>query len=214
MKIIDTRIETMQIELLEASKEIKRCTNCYNGHLLLDTLGGRFDTYTNPEEALANKAFMMREIIDEKDSECDGSTCMRVSVVVDVFKRDNDEPRFSPCDENEVGDAIEYYYKARKEAENTKQEEANKEEANKGDDGFTIIDGIPFNADKLVYHDIKKEVPAPNMTVVALTKNGCWFAGRFDYDTWKFKDGSDFDPGLADDEVVAWFKVPLLHKIQ
>ena len=106
MRIIDTRIETMQIELLEASKEIKRCANCYNGRLLLDTLGGRFDTYTNPEEALANKAFMMREIIDEGDSECDGSTCMRVSVVVDVFKRDNDEPRFSPCDENEVGDAL------------------------------------------------------------------------------------------------------------
>ena len=211
MKIIDTRIETMQIELLEASKEIKRCTNCYNGHLLLDTLGGRFDTYTNPEEALANKAFMMREIIDEKDSECDGSTCMRVSVVVDVFKRDNDEPRFSPCDENEVSDAIEYYYKARKNAESA---EADKEEANKEDDGFTMIEGMPFKTDKLVYHDIKKEVPGPNLTVIALTKNGCWFAGRFDLDTWKFKDGSDFDPGLANDEVVAWFKVPLLHKIQ
>ena len=77
-----------------------------------------------------------------------------------------------------------------------------------------MIEGLPYKANKLVYHDIKKEVPAPNMTVVALTKNGCWFAGRFDYDTWKFKDGSDFDPGLADDEVVAWFKVPLLHKIQ
>lgn len=211
MRIIDTRIETMQIELLEASKEIKRCANCYNGHLLLDTLGGRFDTYTNPEEALANKAQMIRDVIDEENSECDGSTCMRVSVVVDVFKRDNDEPRFSPCDENEVGDAIEYYYKARKNAE---QEEANKEEANKEDDGFTMIEGMPFKADKLVYYDIKKEVPSPNMTVVALTKNGCWFAGRFDYDTWKFKDGSDFDPGVADDEVVAWFKVPLLHKIQ
>ena len=209
MKIIDTRIETMQIELLEASKEIKRCTNCYNGHLLLDTLGGRFDTYTNPEEALANKAFMMREIIDEKDSECDGSTCMRVSVVVDVFKRDNDEPRFSPCDENEVSDAIEYHYKARKNAKIVEQEEENEE-----DDGFTMIEGMPYKANKLVYHDIKKEVPAPNMTVVALTKNECWFVGRFDLDTWKFRDGSDFDPGLSDDEVVAWFKVPLLHKIQ
>ena len=211
MRIIDTRIETMQIELLEASKDIMRGTNCFNGHVLLDTLGGRFNTYTNPEDALAGKAFMIREIINDGDSECDGSTCLRVSVVVDVFKRDNDEPRFSPCDENEVGDAIEYYYKARKEAE---QEEANKEEANKGDDGFTMIEGMPYKANKLVYHDIKKEVPAPNMTVVALTKNGCWFAGRFDLETWKFKDGSDFDPGLADDEVVAWFKVPLLHKIQ
>ena len=199
----------MQIELLEASKEIRRSTNCYNGRVLLDTLGGKSDTYTNPEEALANKAFMLREIIDEGDSEYNGSTCMRVSVVVDVFKRDNDEPRFSPCDENEVADAIEYYYKARKDAD------ANKEvEANKDNDGFTMIEGMPYKANKLVYHDIKKEVPAPNMTVVALTKNGCWFAGRFDYDTWKFKDGSDFDPGVADDEVVAWFKVPLLHKIQ
>ena len=142
MRIIDTRIETMQIELLEASKEIKRCTNCYNGRLLLDTLGGRFDTYTNPEEALANKAFMMREIIDEGDSECDGSTCMRVSVVVDVFKRDNDEPRFSPCDENEVADAIEYYYKARKEADNAKEEQD--AESDKEDDGFTMIEGAPF----------------------------------------------------------------------
>ena len=211
MRIIDTRIETMQIELLEASKDIMRGTNCFNGHVLLDTLGGRFNTYTNPEDALAGKAFMIREIINDGDSECDGSTCLRVSVVVDVFKRDNTEARFSPCDENEVGDAIEYYYKARK---NEEQEEANNEEANKEDDGFTMIEGIPFNSDKLVYHDIKKEVPSPNMTVVALTKNGCWFAGRFDYDTWKFKDGSDFDPGLADDEVVAWFKVPLLHKIQ
>ena len=155
MRIIDTRIETMQIELLEASKEIKRCANCYNGRLLLDTLGGRFDTYTNPEEALANKAFMMREIIDEGDSECDGSTCMRVSVVVDVFKRDNDEPRFSPCDENEVADAIEYYYKARKEAA---QEEANKE-----DDGFVKLEGLPFKANKLVYHNAKEEKPSATM---------------------------------------------------
>ena len=205
MRIIDTRIETMQIELLEASKEIKRCANCYNGRLLLDTLGGRFDTYTNPEEALANKAFMMREIIDEGDSECDGSTCMRVSVVVDVFKRDNDEARFSPCDENEVADAIEYYYKAHKDAE---QEEANKE-----DDGFTRVEGLPFKAHKVVYYDINKEVPAPNRTVIALTEKGCWFAGIYEDDCWKFKDGSVYDPGVTQDEVVAWFKVPTLIKI-
>ena len=212
MKIIDTRIETMQIELLEASKEIKRCTNCYNGHLLLDTLGGRFDTYTNPEEALANKAFMMREIIDEKDSECDGSTCMRVSVVVDVFKRDNDEPRFSPCDENEVGDAIEYYYKARKEAENTKQEEANKEEANKGDDGLTMIEGLPYKANKLVYHNEKEEKPLPFMTVIALTENGCWFSGSYEDGCWKYANGSVFDHEAVGGYVVAWFCVPVLQK--
>ena len=208
MKIIDTRIETMQIELLEASKEIKRCTNCYNGHLLLDTLGGRFDTYTNPEEALANKAFMMREIIDEKDSECDGSTCMRVSVVVDVFKRDNDEPRFSPCDENEVSDAIEYYYKARKEAENTKQEEANKE-----DDGLTMIEGLPYKANKLVYHNEKEEKPLPFMTVIALTENGCWFSGSYEDGCWKYANGSVFDHEAVGGYVVAWFCVPVLQKV-
>ena len=208
MKIIDTRIETMQIELLEASKEIKRCTNCYNGHLLLDTLGGRFDTYTNPEEALANKAFMMREIIDEKDLECDGSTCMRVSVVVDVFKRDNDEPRFSPCDENEVSDAIEYYYKARKEAENTKQEEANKE-----DDGLTMIEGLPYKANKLVYHNEKEEKPLPFMTVIALTENGCWFSGSYEDGCWKYANGSVFDHEAVGGYVVAWFCVPVLQKV-
>lgn len=211
MKIIDTRIETMQIELLEASKEIKRCANCYNGHILLDTLGGRFDTYTNPEEALANKAFMMREIIDEGDSECDGSTCMRVSVVVDVFKRDNDEPRFSPCDENEVGDAIDYYYKARKNAE---KEEANKEEANKEDDGFTRLEDMPFKADKLIYYNAKTGKPDSYRTVIALTDNGFWFAGRYQEDVWKFKDGGVFDPEAAGGEVVAWFEVPTLHRIQ
>ena len=207
MKIIDTRIETMQIELLEASKEIKRCTNCYNGHLLLDTLGGRFDTYTNPEEALANKAFMMREIIDEKDSECDGSTCMRVSVVVDVFKRDNDEPRFSPCDENEVGDAIEYYYKARKNAEIAEQEEANKD-----DDGLTMIEGLPYKANKLVYHNEKEEKPLPFMTVIALTENGCWFSGSYEDGCWKYANGSVFDHEAVGGYVVAWFCVPVLQK--
>ena len=207
MRIIDTRIETMQIELLEASKEIKRCTNCYNGHLLLDTLGGRFDTYTNPEEALANKAFMMREIIDEKDSECDGSTCMRVSVVVDVFKRDNDEPRFSPCDENEVSDAIEYYYKARKEAESAEEEEANKE-----DDGFTMIEGMHYKANKLVYHNEKEEKPLPFMTVIALTENGCWFSGSYEDGCWKYANGSVFDHESVGGYVVAWFCVPVLQK--
>lgn len=205
MRIIDTRIETMQIELLEASKEIKRCANCYNGHLLLDTLGGRFDTYSNPEEALANKAFMMREIIDEGDSECDGSTCMRVSVVVDVFKRDNDEPRFSPCDENEVGNAIEYYYKARKNAENA--------EADKEDDGFTMIEGMPFKADKLVYHNAKMEDPESEFrTVIALTDNGLWFSARKQDSLWKFSDGKMFDPETVGGDVVAWFYVPTLQK--
>ena len=208
MRIIDTRIETMQIELLEASKEIKRCTNCYNGRLLLDTLGGRFNTYTSPEEALANKAFMIREIIDEGDSECDGSTCMRVSVVVDVFKRDNDEPRFSPCDENEVGDAIEYYYKARKEEAKEEEEKANKE-----DDGFTRLEGMPFKADKLDYHNAKEEKPMSFMTVIALTENGCWFSGSYKDGCWRYANGSAFDLDAVGGDVVAWFCVPVLQKL-
>ena len=206
MKIIDTRIETMQIELLEASKEIKRCTNCYNGRVLLDTLGGKSDTYTNPEEALANKAFMLREIIDEGDSEYNGSTCMRVSVVVDVFKRDNDEPRFSPCDEKEVGDAIEYYYKARKNAE---QEEANKE-----DDGFTKLEGLPFTVDKVVFHDAEKEKPDKFIVVIALTSEGCYICGKYEDGCWKSIDGKVFDQEDIYGPVVAWFEVPTLHKIQ
>ena len=205
MKIIDTRIETMQIELLEASKEIKRCTNCYNGHLLLDTLGGRFDTYTNPEEALANKAFMMREIIDEKDSECDGSTCMRVSVVVDVFKRDNDEPRFSPCDENEVSDAIEYYYKARKEAE---QEESKKQER-----GFVRLEGLPFKFEKVVFHDAAKEKPEPLNVVIALTSEGCYLCGKYENGFWKSIDGKPYEQEDICGAIVAWFYIPNVLKL-
>ena len=198
----------MQIELLEASKEIKRCTNCYNGHLLLDTLGGRFDTYTNPEEALANKAFMMREIIDEKDSECDGSTCMRVSVVVDVFKRDNDEPRFSPCDENEVSDAIEYYYKARKNAEIAEQEEANKE-----DDGFVRLEGLPFKFEKVVFHDAAKEKPETLNVVIALTSEGCYLCGKYENGFWKSIDGKPYEQEDICGAIVAWFYIPNVLKL-
>ena len=204
MRIIDTRIETMQIELLEASKEIKRCTNCYNGHLLLDTLGGRFDTYTNPEEALANKAFMMREIIDEKDSECDGSTCMRVSVVVDVFKRDNDEPRFSPCDENEVADAIEYYYKARKNAESAEAEQEN---------GFIKLEGLPFTVEKVVFHDAEKEKPDPFCVVIALTEEGNYLCGKYKDGCWQSVEGKVYDKEDICGSIVAWFYIPALHKI-
>ena len=203
----------MQIELLEASKEIKRCTNCYNGHLLLDTLGGRFDTYTNPEEALANKAFMMREIIDSGDSECDGSTCMRVSVVVDVFKRDNDEPRFSPCDENEVGDAIEYYYKARKNAEIAEQEEANKEEANKEDDGFEMIEGLPFKVEKVVFHNAGLEKPEVYQTVVLLTEKGYWFLGKYTSNGWEFAGDGNYYASEDAGSVIAWFDIPVLQKV-
>ena len=205
MKIIDTRIETMQIELLEASKEIKRCANCYSGRLLLDTLGGRFDTYTNPEEALANKAFMMREIIDDGDSECDGSTCMRVSVVVDVFKRDNDEPRFSPCDESEVADAIEYYYKARKEEES--------EESKKQKGGFVRLEGLPFKIEKVVFHDAAKEKPEPLNVVIALTSEGCYLCGKYEDNCWKSIDGKVFDNEDLCGPVVAWFYIPKILKI-
>lgn len=189
----------MQIELLEASKEIRRSTNCYNGRLLLDTLGGRFDTYTNPEEALANKAQMIREIIDENNSECDGSTCMRVSVVVDVFKRDNTEARFSACDENEVGDAIEYYYKARKEEEQ---------------ENVLTFDDIKFKLDYFSLRNAATVKPETNRTVIVLTDNACWFAGKYEDGLWKFKDGSVFDPEVSAGDIVAWFYVPTLHKLQ
>ena len=205
MRIIDTRIETMQIELLEASKDIMRGTNCFNGHVLLDTLGGRFNTYTNPEDALAGKAFMIREIINDGDSECDGSTCMRVSVVVDVFKRDNDEPRFSPCDENEVADAIEYYYKARKNAESA--------EADKEDDGFIKLEGLPFTVDKVFFHDAAKEKPEKFIVVIALTSEGCYLCGKYEDDCWKSIDGKVFDQEDIYGPVIAWFYIPALHKI-
>ena len=204
MRIIDTRIETMQIELLEASKEIKRCTNCYNGRVLLDTLGGKSDTYTNPEEALANKAFMLREIIDEGDSEYNGSTCMRVSVVVDVFKRDNDEPRFSPCDESEVGDAIEYYYKARKEADNAKEEQ---------ECGFIKLEGLPFTVEKVVFHDAEKEKPDPFCVVIALTAEGNYLCGKYKDECWQSIEGKVFDKEDICGPIVAWFYIPALHKI-
>lgn len=203
MKIIDTRIETMQIELLEASKEIKRCANCYSGRLLLDTLGGRFDTYTNPEEALANKAQMIRDIMDEEDSECDGSTCMRVSVVVDVFKRDNTDARFSACDENEVGDAIEYYYKARKNAES--------EEANEC--GFMKLEGLPFTVEKVVFHDAEKEKPDPFCVVIALTEEGNYLCGTYKDGCWQSIEGKVYDKEDICGPIVAWFYIPALHKI-
>ena len=204
MRIIDTRIETMQIELLEASKEIKRCANCYSGRLLLDTLGGRFDTYTNPEEALANKAQMIRDIMDEEDSECDGSTCMRVSVVVDVFKRDNTEARFSPCDENEVGDAIEYYYKSRKEAENAKEEQ---------ECGFIKLEGLPFTVEKVVFHDAEKEKPDEFCVVIALTSEGNYLCGKYKDGCWQSIEGKVYDKEDICGPIVAWFYIPALHKI-
>ena len=194
----------MQIELLEASKEIKRSANSYNGRLLLDTLGGKSDTYTNPEEALANKAFMLREIIDEGDSEYNGSTCMRVSVVVDVFKRDNDEPRFSPCDENEVGDAIEYYYKARKEAESAKED---------NECGFIKLEGLPFTVEKVVFHDAEKEKPDPFCVVIALTAEGNYLCGKYKDGCWQSIEGKVFDKEDICGPIVAWFYIPALHKI-
>ena len=214
MKLISTRIETKQIELMQANEEIAKGSKCYKDYLFVDVLGDEFVAYPTPEAAISDFGRMVSDILyDENYPECNGEICFCVNVVVDAYRRDNDEPSFSACDKNEVSHLI-LDNRKKKEAESAEQEEANKDESDKEDDGLTMIEGLPYKANKLVYHDIKKEVPAPNMTVVALTKNGCWFAGRFDYDTWKFKDGSDFDPGLADDEVVAWFKVPLLHKIQ
>ena len=190
----------MQIELLEASKEITTDEECL-GFLLFDVLKGKL--YIDPEDAISNKggSMLRMAMADNCNFDCDGSTFLRVSVVVDAFSRDKDEPRFSICDKDEVNDAI------------TNHRAMNEQEANK-DDGFTRLECIPFKADKLVYYNAKTGKPDSYRTVIALTDNGFWFAGRYQEDAWKFKDGVVFDPEAAGGEVVAWFEVPTLHKIQ
>lgn len=204
MERISTRIETKQIELLQANEEISKGSKCYKDYLFVDVLGDEFVAYPTPEAAISNLGSMVSDILyDENYPECNGEICLCVNVVVDAYRRDNDEPSFSACEKNEVSDLI-FSHRKKKEAEEDKE-----------DDGFTRLEGLPFKANKLVYHNAKSsEIPAPNRTVVALTKNGCWFAGRYEDDCWKFKDGSVFDPGVTEDEVVAWFNVPILHKIE
>ena len=189
----------MQIELLEASKEITTDEECM-GFLLFDFLKGR--VYLNPEDALSNKGgLMLREsMVDNCNLDCDGYTFLRVSIVVDAFKRDKGESRFSICDKDEVNDAL-LNHRAMKE------QEANKE------DGFTRLEGLPFKADKLVYHNAKMEDPESEFrTVIALTDNGLWFSARKQDSLWKFSDGKMFDPETVGGDVVAWFYVPTLQK--
>ena len=209
MRIIDTRIETMQIELLEASKEITTDEECL-GFLLFDLLKGKL--YHNPEDLLTDYfgSMFRMAMADNCNFDCDGSTFLRMSVVIDAFSRDKGESRFSICDNEEVNDALINHRKMKeKEANN---EEANKEEANKEDDGFTMIEGMPYKANKLVYHNEKEEKPLPFMTVIALTENGCWFSGSYEDGCWKYANGSVFDHESVGGYVVAWFYVPLLQK--
>ena len=199
MKIIDTRIETMQIELLEASKEITTDEECL-GFLLFDVLKGKL--YIDPEDAISNKggSMLRMAMADNCNFDCDGSTFLRVSVVVDAFSRDKDEPRFSICDKDEVNDAI------------TNHRAMNEQEANK-DDGFTRFEGLPFKANKLVYHLVRNgENPEPNRMVIVLTDNGCWFSGMYEDGLWKYADGKLFYSSDVGGYIVAWFEVPVLKK--
>ena len=204
MKIIDTRIETMQIELLEASKEITTDEECL-GFLLFDLLKGKL--YHNPEDLLTDYfgSMFRRAMADNCNFDCDGSTFLRMSVVIDAFSRDKGESRFSICDNEEVNDALINHRKM-------KEKEANNEEANKEDDGFTMIEGMPYKANKMVYHNEKEEKPLPFMTVIALTENGCWFSGSYEDGCWKYANGSVFDHEAVGGYVVAWFCVPVLQK--
>lgn len=203
MKLIDTRIDTMQVELAYATKEIKQELKCDDEYVFLDTSLGTIDAFVTPEALLATDGFMISDILKENGKpECTGDIFFRVSVVVDAFRRDDKEPRFSRCDENEIKNALNNH---------RKKQEA---ESDKEDDGFTMLEGMPFKADKLVYYNAKTGKPDSYRTVIALTDNGFWFAGRYQEDAWKFKDGGVFDPEAAGGEVVAWFEVPTLHKIQ
>ena len=209
MKLISTRIETKQIELMQANEEIAKGSKCYKDYLFVDVLGDEFVAYPTPEAAISDFGRMVSDILyDENYPECNGEICFCVNVVVDAYRRDNDEPSFSACDKNEVSHLI-LDNRKKKEAEKEEQEEANKE-----DDGFTRIEGLPFKANKLVYHLVKNgENPEPFMTVIALTENGCWFSGSYRDGCWKYANGSVFDSESVGGDVVAWFFVPVLQKV-
>ena len=203
MKRISTRIETKQIELLQANEEITKGSKCYKDYLFVDVLGDEFVAYPNPEAAIADLGRMVSDILyDENFPECNGEICFCVNVVVDAYRRDNDEPSFSACDKNEVSHLI---------LDSRKKQDA---EADKEDDGFTRLEEMPFKADKLVYHNAKMEDPESEFrTVIALTDNGLWFSARKQDSLWKFSDGKMFDPETVGGDVVAWFYVPTLQKV-
>lgn len=202
MKRISTRIETKQIELLQANEEITKGSKCYKDYLFVDVLGDEFVAYPNPEAAIADTGRLLSDILyDENYPECNGEICFCVNVVVDAYRRDNDEPSFSACDKNEVSHLI---------LDSRKKQEA---ESDKEDDGFTRLEEMPFKADKLVYHNSKMEDPESEFrTVIALTDNGLWFSARKQDGLWKFSDGKMFDPETVGGDVVAWFYVPTLQK--
>ena len=205
MKIIDTRIETMQIELLEASKEITTDEECL-GFLLFDLLKGKL--YHNPEDLLTDYfgSMFRMAMADNCNFDCDGSTFLRMSVVIDAFSRDKGESRFSICDNEEVNDALINHRKM-------KEKEANNEEANKEDDGFTFIEGAPFKIEKVVYRNAGLEKPQEHQTVVLLTDKGYWFFGSYKDARWKYATGGVFDAVDKAGDVIAWFKVPTLQKV-
>ena len=202
MKRISTRIETKQIELLQANEEITKGSKCYKDYLFVDVLGDEFVAYPTPEAAISDFGRMVSDILyDENYPECNGEICFCVNVVVDAYRRDNDEPSFSACDQNEVSHLI---------LDNRKKQEA---EAYKEEDGFIKLEGMPFKANKLVYHNAKEEKPDSFMTVIALTDNGCWFSGNYKDGRWKYANGSFYDHEDVGGDVVAWFFVPVLQKV-
>lgn len=204
MKVIDTRIETMQLEIIHASNQLSNSESSfgYNNFLLLDALGNRNTIYPNPRELLSDKGGLIgNAIFDDGIPECDGSKFLRVSVVVDVLSRDDDEPRFSSCDRDEVKDAL-LNHRAMKE-----------QEANREGDGFTRIEGAPIKMKNVVYHNAKTEKPDYHKVVVAFTRRSGWFLGKYTEGGWIFEDGTHYNEEQRGDEVVVWFKMPDLINI-
>lgn len=183
MRIIDTRIETMQIELLEASKEITKCTNCYGECLLVDVSDGHFMAYPTPEEALAMKGNMMRDAISRFPLIiADGSHLLRVSVIVDVFKRDSMEPRFSHCDVAEIDRALYEHYQ--------KEEEP---------------------VTPIVWHSIEIGLPNENLTVLVLTDKDTCFFGHYNEKKKLFISSSCKDVDYTDSGVPKyWAELPTI----
>ena len=202
MKRIITRIETKQIELLQANEEITKGSKCYKDYLFVDVLGDEFVAYPNPEAAIADLGRMVSDILyDENYPECNGEICFCVNVVVDAYRRDNDEPSFSACEKNEVSDLI-FSHRKKQEAE-----------ADKEGDGFTRIEGAPFKIEKVVFHNAGLEKPQEHQTVVLLTDKGYWFLGSYKDDRWKYATGGVFDAVDTAGDVIAWFQVPTLQKV-
>lgn len=151
MKKIETRIDTMQLELVEANKEIARHTNCFEGNLLMDVSGNQVVAYPTPEEALAQKGGMIRDAMYYfQDSNLYSKHFLRVSVIVDVFHRDSTDPRFSPCDATEIDRALYEHYEKENEP-----------------------------VTPMVWHSIESGLPNENLTVLVITDKDTCFFGRY-----------------------------------